>query len=294
MIYDPNISAIGIDGGGTRCRFALVHAGKRVEAELGAANMTTDLKNALSVIDQGLEALAQAAQVPRDTLLGIPAHLGFAGVADPQRAKHIEEALPFYRCTLTDDRPTALRGALGDRDGHLAAVGTGSFFASQEQGHMRFIGGWGFVLGDEASGAWIGRAALRRVMLAHEQPDLRTALITDIEQHIGPSRSDVVHFAISQPPHAFATLAPLVADAADAGDDHAIDIMDAGAEHIRKGLVRCGWAATAPVVLTGGVSARYVRYLTHELQEALIDAQGTALDGAVILAQSAYKMDNVT
>lgn len=278
-------TCVGVDGGGSHCRFALLHDGRRYEVKLGSANMTTDLGAALQVIDAGIDALAHEANIARAIVEMAPAHLGMAGVADPMRAQEIARALPFYSCALTDDRPTALKGAFGDDDGFVAALGTGSFFAGQIGGDMRFGGGWGLVLGDEASGGWLGKAALRRMMGVFDHPHTHTDMIDTLKQLVGPSRSDVVQFAISKAPHEFAALAPIVMDAADAGDDHAIDIVEVGAEHIRKGLVRIGWDRHVPVALTGGLGVRYAPYLCQEIKDVLVHPNGTALDGALHFAQ---------
>jgi hypothetical protein len=45
-----------------------------------------------------------------------------------------------------------MRGALGPGDGTVAAIGTGSFFGRRSGGAYRYLGGWGYQLGDEASG----------------------------------------------------------------------------------------------------------------------------------------------
>lgn len=52
--------------------------------------------------------------------------------------------------------------------GALAGVGTGSYVGFLTGGSVRFAGGWGLALGDEASGAWLGREVLRAALMAHE------------------------------------------------------------------------------------------------------------------------------
>ena len=79
-------------------------------------------------------------------------------------ATAIAEALPIDNVTVSDDRPTNMAGALGGTDGYVAAIGTGSFLGRQSGAEQRFIGGWGLRLGDEASGAWLGRRVLSRVL----------------------------------------------------------------------------------------------------------------------------------
>ena len=69
----------------------------------------------------------------------------------------------FARLRIETDAVIAVEGRAGRRaTAIVAALGTGSVFAVQRAGVIRQIGGWGLVLGDEGSGAWIGRRSLSR------------------------------------------------------------------------------------------------------------------------------------
>ena len=54
----------------------------------------------------------------------------------------------------------ALEGAIGDGDGAMAILGTGTAYMVRRNGEARPIGGWGFQVGDQGSGARIGRDLL--------------------------------------------------------------------------------------------------------------------------------------
>ena len=151
---------IAIDGGGTQCRLALDDGKSIVAAETGSANVSTDFEGALSEISAGLDSLAERAGLTPESLSRIPAFVGLAGMTGETISKRLRTALPFTHVRIEDDRAAALRGALGEADGAIAHCGTGSFFAAQSQGTMRSAGGWGPVLGDEASAHFVGKAAL--------------------------------------------------------------------------------------------------------------------------------------
>ena len=52
---------------------------------------------------------------------------------------------------------------IGHEPGVVIIAGTGSIaYGHNGQGQAARAGGWGYVLGDEGSGYWIGRHALRR------------------------------------------------------------------------------------------------------------------------------------
>ena len=68
--------------------------------------------------------------------------------------------MPFSAVRVLSDREITIAGILADADGTLAQVGTGSFFVSCHKGKFKQVGGWGLQLGDDCSGAWLGREIL--------------------------------------------------------------------------------------------------------------------------------------
>jgi N-acetylglucosamine kinase-like BadF-type ATPase len=77
---------------------------------------------------------------------------------------------------LHHDAYIAHYGAFAGRPGVLVTAGTGSIaFGRNAAGEERRAGGWGWMLGDEGSGWWIGREAIRAALAAWEGsgPDTR-------------------------------------------------------------------------------------------------------------------------
>ena len=70
----------------------------------------------------------------------------------------------------SSDLEIALVGSLGQRQGILLLAGTGSAVYGVAPGGQRLqIGGWGYLLGDEGSGYWIGSQLLRHIIARHDQ-----------------------------------------------------------------------------------------------------------------------------
>ncbi|MBY4891248.1 ATPase [Rhodobacteraceae bacterium N5(2021)] len=283
MSDQPLPSVIGIDGGGTHCRFALTHSGHRFDVTLAAANASTDPEGTLATLKQGLAALAKAADVPLATLAQVPAYLGLAGVMDAQMGAEIARALPLHRAVVGDDRRTAMVGALGDADGCVIGIGTGSFMGRRTGGVDRLIGGWGFVLGDDASGAVLGRQALRCVLDVHDGLRAATPLTRALSARVG-SPADIVAFASRAKPSDFAALAPDITAAAQEGDPVALTLMQEGARHIDHRLRHLGWQHPERICPLGGLATHYAPYLSPDLAAQLAAPAGTALDGALALA----------
>lgn len=282
MSNNPSPSLIGIDGGGTACRFALIHGGQRFEVQRGRANATSDLAGAQATLLGGLADLADAAGLSLARLTHFPSHIGVAGVIDEATAKALASALPLSRMQVEDDRRSALVGALGGSDGFVAAIGTGSFLGRRRGGVERVIGGWGLTLGDAASGAYLGRQLLRCAAEAHDGTAPMTPLTRDILGRF-ETPAALVRFARDATPGDFATFAPEIVGAAE-HDRVARALMEDGARYIERGLMALDWQSGARLCLLGGLAPHYASYLREEFAAELTDAAGTALDGALDLA----------
>ncbi|WP_424970840.1 BadF/BadG/BcrA/BcrD ATPase family protein [Dinoroseobacter sp. S76] len=284
MTQPNETNVLAIDGGGTRCRIALGAGDDITMVESGSANVSTDFDGGVAQIETGLQALAAQLGTTTDSLSPLPTFVGLAGVTGPEIANRLEEALPFATLHVSDDRPAALRGALGSADGVIAHCGTGSFYGAQRDRRMRFSGGWGPVLGDEASAQWIGRAALARTLetVDGRRPSSRLAEIL-LAEHGGAA--GIVRFAGAAHPAEFGQLAPRVTAQAREGDSLARDIMTAGAAEIARSLPQIGWKAGQTICLTGGIGPEFAPYLPEALRAALAAPTGTPLDGALSLAR---------
>ncbi|PTE16614.1 BadF/BadG/BcrA/BcrD ATPase family protein [Pseudogemmobacter blasticus] len=270
---------VGVDGGGTGCRVAVADSSGAVlaRAEGGPANIASDTDAAARTILACVsEALTRAAGLLAD-LRTVRAGLGLAGANARGAPERLAAALPFA-ARIETDAIAATRGALGGADGLLAAMGTGSVFVRQRGGETRQFGGWGLILGDEGSGARLGRAALSRALRAHDGFTPLTPFLCDLlARHGGPS--GVVAFSLTATPRDFGALAPEIL----ASDDPAARALWAeNVSDIAEILQALGAGPGLPVTFTGGLGPAYAAALPHLPQRT---ALGTALDGALLLAR---------
>lgn len=271
---------LGIDGGGTGCRAAVADGAGHIlaRAEAGPANIASDLTGAARNI---LAAAAQAARDAGARLEDMVAGLGLAGANAAGAPTALGAHLPFARLRIVTDGVTAVMGALGEADGIVAALGTGSVFGVQRGSAVRQIGGRGLALGDEGSGAWIGRAILSRALRAVDGLAPMTPLLAELVDKMGGD-DRVVAFSLTARPADYAALAPriLISD-----DPAAQAVMAAAEADVAQAIGALQETPALPVVFLGGLGPAFAARLAGRWPQRT--AQGTALDGALLLARRA-------
>lgn len=269
---------LGIDGGGSGCRARLVDGAGNVlgEGQAGPANIASDFAGALA----NIRAAAKMAYAGRCAPSDIRAVAGIAGANLSGAGAELAAQLPFP-ARIVQDIATSLRGALGAGDGIIAALGTGSIFARQQEGKVRSAGGWGLRIGDEASGAWIGRAVVMRATRMIDGFIAPTPLIAQIAGELGGAPG-IVQFSLRASPADYAAFVPRILEAEAAGDEAAGAIIAAARSEIRAAIrLLQPRDATLPVIWMGGLGPALA---LDDWPRA--EALGTALDGAVALARS--------
>jgi len=278
--------AIGIDGGGTSCRAAVADATGTIVGRgvAGAANIMSDPDGALENIVRSSRAAFADAGLDPSLAEHSAAVLGVAGANVGLHGEKIRTALPFARADVVTDSLIALQGALGHSDGVVGAFGTGSVYGARRNGKVTEIGGWGFVIGDQSSGARLGRDLLEIALLAHDGVETATPLTRIVMAEFANNPQDVVEFAHAAKPREFARYAPVVFEHAIAGDAVATRIVAKAASDIDRSLDALLWPECDTVCLLGGLSAAYRPWLSPAHRALLAEPKGDALQGAVSFA----------
>ncbi len=274
---------IGVDGGGSGCRAALADGEGRILSTgiAGPANATSDFDLAVANVFSAIKDACEDVTEPGSW----PTHVGLAGIMSGNDAARLSDALNLSRLTVSDDSATTVAGALAGRNGVVGAIGTGSLFGATIDGETRYLGGWGLQLGDQASGAWLGRGLLQQVMLVHDGLAEASPITEMIWARNGREPSGIVTFATKATPGDFATLAPDIVRAAAQGDTVAKTLIDEGSAYLEQAIRALDPGPPAVICLTGGLGEVYANWLAQDLAERLVDPAGTALDGAVYLAR---------
>jgi glucosamine kinase len=280
---------LGIDGGGTRCRARLADAAGRVlgQGTAGPANIRFGLEAAFKSVREAASRCLAEARLPSDA--PIAACLALAGAGEPAEAaaamaygNHC-----FQRMMITTDARAACVGAHPGGDGGILIVGTGSIGLAIVEGREYRVGGWGFPVSDEGSGAWLGCEALRRTLWAHDGRAAWTPLLRCVAGEFGTNPHAAVRWMGSAKPRDFAALAPLVVEHARRSDAAACDLMRLAALHIDGLAARLIQHGPIRLALAGGLAEGIEPWLSGETRRRLVAPAGDALDGALQLARSA-------
>ena len=283
---------LGIDGGGTSCRAAVARPDGIIlgRGKSGAANILTDPNNAIISITEAAKAAYREAGLDEAGINGASAFLGVAGTNVGDLTRYVHDRLPFQHTDIDSDGLIALQGAIGDEDGAVAILGTGSIYMGRKDNTVRYIGGWGFTIGDLGGGARLGHALLQEALLAHDGVHPRSGVTDAILEEFKGDPRGIVEFARLSKPGDFGRFAPLLFDHARKGDAQAIAIVKAGAATVNESLDAIMELAGAKrLCLLGGLAQIYPEWLSERHRAILVEAEADALTGAVALAAKGFR-----
>lgn len=268
---------VAVDAGASHVRAALAAGSGAILAQavagpanpyaLGAAAADRERRRAIL-------ACLRSAGVRRNAV--VAAVIGSAGVSPAGAAADVtrrtRRLLPAARVCVVADGEIAHAGALGGAAGIVIISGTGSIvWGCNARGAWARAGGWGWLLGDEGSGQWLGRQAYAAALRAQDGSGPPTRITRLLARHLG-LRSPARLAAMAQPltPAAFGAVAPLVLAAARERDPVARAIVAAGADAL---------AAQAAAV------ARRLR-LAQRRNGCRVSYQGSALTASPVLRRA--------
>jgi N-acetylglucosamine kinase-like BadF-type ATPase len=290
---DPHLVAkaavLGLDIGGSSSRARLSGGGRLLaEAEGPGANIAALTP---AVVERRLTALLAAIGPVRP----VACCAGAAGAEVPEARARLEQLLvrllPGCKVSVVHDTRLVLAGA-GLESGIALIAGTGSVaYGRDRRGRESRAGGWGWLLGDDGSGAWLTREAAREVMrrsdAGEQRGPLGDELLAALQVHGAVELLGRLHSF--REPGRWAALAHVVFDtaSADAGAEalvgRAADGLADLVERVRKAL-----SIKGPVVLAGGLilnQSRLESEVRRRLGRAVIRLEEPPVAGAVRLAE---------
>lgn len=279
---------LGVDGGATGCRARIVSVSgySLGEGKAGPANPRFGLERAQRSVLEAIGGALLEAGLERDTLSRLHAGLGLAGTGQKrEREAVLAWRHPFATMTLATDAYTACLGAHGGGDGAIMIVGTGSCGCALVGGRETRVGGWGFPISDQGSGAALGLELLRHTLLAYDGVEPKGPLSAAALARFDDDPERIVAWLEEARTRDYAALAPIVVDAAAAEDPKAVALMREAAGDLASMLDTLLATGAERLCLMGGLAEAMTPWLPERLRGRLSAPMGDALDGAVLMAR---------
>ncbi|MBA3579483.1 MAG: hypothetical protein H0W42_05790 [Gemmatimonadaceae bacterium] len=294
----------GVDGGGSKTHVIIARADDgSVVAEADGPRSAVTPGHVAASADAIAETIAMALDKtgePREPLSLLV--VGVAGVGRRDEREQLAAALEdrdiANEVIIETDAEIALEDAFSGGAGIILIAGTGSIAHGRGPTGLRArCGGWGPRLGDEGSGAWIGRRALSVVTAAHDGREPQTALSGAILTHAQLNDpEELIPWAAAADPRTLAALAPVVFATA-LTDPRAKALVDLAAEelvlHLRALAQRLfgDERADIAVAFAGGLmkkSSPLRKRVEHRLKSAVPGAHIRA--EPIVAARGAIKL----
>ncbi len=286
---------LGVDAGGTASKARLVDASGTIlgTGKAGPANTRIGIDTLHATLLEVCEQATNAAGLNAEQIATIRCGMGIAGINRMGMKPQIQALpFPFANAQFSSDAMIANLGAHNGNDGAILILGTGSVGLIKRGEDSVSIGGYGFPISDEGSGAALGLSAIRHAVRALDGRTRPTPLSQAITKQFDHAIPQVIAWMDDAAPGDYASFAPLVMDYADNGDEIALSIVRDAALHVErfietiiaKGATRC--------VLMGGLAERMKPWLRVRVVSHLDEPLGDALDGALILAGMPVNMSN--
>lgn len=278
---------LGIDAGGTSCGARLVDTSGAIlgSASGGPANTGLGLEALVETILGAAQAAFANAAVAFDRAAQASAGIGIAGLSRGGARPQLEAVnWPFARTALATDAEIANLGAHKGGDGATLILGTGSVALLEVGGRRWKIGGYGFPISDEGSGAALGLSAMRHALRAIDGRTLRTPFSTAITERFDHDPVRAIAWMDEATPRDYAALAPTVMAHAEANDSIARSIVEDAAGHIERFIETIFGAGAPRCALAGGLAPHIRPWLRVRTLALLSEPLGDPLDGALLLA----------
>ena len=305
---------LGVDGGGTNCRVRLANDRLETLAEVknGRSNLQIDGgEPAYKAISDGARDAFAAAGIDFAEAANTYACFGMAGGRmESARAEFAARPWPFAGVQVYDDIDIAHAGALGGGEGGVVIIGTGSAAMSIVGGKRYQAGGWGFHIGDQMSGAILGRELVRYTVEANDGMAEKSPLTDAVTAALGGDNQAIMTWSfaadmdlrlisndgsegcddalVGRAPGEFGKLMPLWFDHLEQNDPVALRLLDIQLGYIDSYVRWFKSHGASVMAIVGGLGQRLFPILQQHYGDFVALPKYEPLHGAVILARQNF------
>ena len=288
---------LGIDGGGSKCKAIIMNEHNNILGTglSGPANPTHGFEQTTHAIIESAMFALKAANLADVSLSDLIAGVGLAGVNLPIYFQQMQAwQHPFKQLFLVHDLSIACLGAHHTRQGAVIITGTGSCGFACIDDQEILIGGYGFPQGDQGSGAWFGLQVTQQVLLSLDgmkAPSLMNdRLLKQLACHDATALAEKI---AGQNATFYASLAPLLFNAAAQGDKTALVIVKEGANYINALAQTLLSKKSVRLSLLGGIASSLLPYLDVTVKVQLSEPLSAPEVGAILFARHALAKQDV-
>ena len=287
---------LGVDGGGTNCRVRLADANLATLAEARGGRSNLQLEGgdpAYRSITEGTREVFAMAGIDFSETAHTHACFGVAGARLPSaRAAFAARDWPFTHVTVYDDIDIARAGAHEGEDGAVIIVGTGSAGMALVEGKRYQIGGWGFHIGDQMSGAILGRELVRYAVEATDGLVEGSPLTEAVIEKLGGSLDAVMGWSFDKrQPADYGALMPLFIEHFEKGDPVAAELMEIELGAVDRYVEYFKARGAKKLAVVGGFGQRLLALFQIRYGDYVCLPRAEPLHGAVILARQNAAQD---
>ncbi|MFA0143349.1 BadF/BadG/BcrA/BcrD ATPase family protein [Vibrio kanaloae] len=285
---------LAVDGGGTktamRLKLILPTLSVIEECILPATSLSLYGETAITQLTHYIEEMLSVNQIKAKQCYIV---VGVAGAGNSHLKAKLKSALAHCpHLYVTTDAEASVFGANAGQGVNCIAIGTGSVAIQLDNQHVTHqFGGWGFPIGDQGGGAWLGFRAVQQTLA--EFDDKRSSLTSQLVMNkIGSERSDILKWLNTANATDYAQFARELVDI-EQRCSTASTILKQGIEEIEKLTRTCSENNNLPIMFLGSLGQFYRSKLSQGLQARALDIQGNAQDGAEVIAHQKIHMLNL-
>ncbi len=257
LLEGENHYFLGIDGGGTKTEFSLSDEGGNIIRTVtleGCNPVDNGFLRTREILTRGIsEVLGDISTSTVYCFAGIAG--GITGT-NREKIRAFLSEFGFADFKNGSDAENAIAASLGEGDGTVVIMGTGTVAFTKIGKRLTRHGGWGYLFEEGGSGFAIGRDAVMHTLGCEERREA-DALSEAIAARLGGSALGSLGELYEGGKRKIASLAPVVLDLAGEGVEAAVDILKKNMAAIARLIESTDTGEKSQaIVITGGLCAR--------------------------------------
>lgn len=223
---------LGVDGGGTKTAFLLEVNGEKYEdKQITIHPKQVSKEDYFKIMELGVTNVCQQAGIN-------PSEIDYTFVASPGYGQYpateeyihegVRRVLGNDNFTVENDAVNGWAGSLNASPGINIVIGTGAIgFGVDQKGNTMRCSGWGPLLGDEASGYWIGLKILNLFTKMSDGRIEKTKIYDFVKEKLGINEDfEIFEVVENMRREEIASFSVILGEALNNNDPNALDILD--------------------------------------------------------------------